>query len=409
MTLSNRGWQLMLGVIAMLAASSPQYVWALFVPPAQESLAVSLPALQVTIALFSIFQCAFGPLHGLLVERFQARWMVAAGGLLLGLSWVLSSFVTSLPLFYVTYGVLSGVGTGFVFVAVTNLVAQWFPEKRGFAVGMVVGSYGMGAILTTLPIDAIIKAYDFRTALLWVGVILGVVCAAAGLGMRAAPVATESEAGGASAARRSYTPGEMLKTPVFWLLFLMMIMVGTGGLMAISQIGVIARTFGIGPATLVFGVAALPLALTLDRIANGASRPLFGAISDRIGREPTMALAFVMEACGIVALLHFGHDPVLFVLLTGVVFLGWGEIFSLFPAAQADFFGPKHGAKNLGWLLIAVAVASVLGGPLAAYMFELTGSWSTVFYIVSGMDVSAALLALLVLRPLRLRAVAAAT
>jgi oxalate/formate antiporter len=408
MTLSNRGWQLALGVIAMLAASSPQYVWALFVPPVQESLGVGLPALQVTIALFSIFQCAFGPLHGILVERFQARWIVAIGGVLLGLSWVLSSFVTSLPMFYVTYGLLSGVGTGFIFVATTNLVAQWFPDRRGFAVGMVVGSYGMGAILTTLPIDGIIKAYDYRTALLWVGVVLGVVCTLAGLGMRAPPVVEQTEASGAVAARRSYTPREMLKSPIFWLLFLMMIMVGTGGLMAISQIGVIAKTFGIGPATLVFGVAALPLALTLDRIANGASRPLFGAISDRIGREPTMALAFVMEAVGIIALLHFGSNPVLFVLLTGVVFLGWGEIFSLFPAAQADFFGPKHGAKNLGWLLIAVAVASVLGGPLAAYMFTVTGSWSTVFYMVSGLDVTAAVLALAVLRPLRLKALAAA-
>jgi len=153
----------------------------------------------------------------------------------------------------------------------------------------------------------------------------------------------------------------------------------------------------------VFGLAALPLALTLDRVCNGVSRPLFGAISDRIGREPTMALAFTLGALGTLALLHLGHNPLLFVLLTGLVFLGWGEIFSLFPAHQADLFGRRHGAKNLGYLLISIAVASLLGGPAAAYVFQATGSWTSVFYIVAGLNLAAAVLAIFVLKPMSAR------
>lgn len=402
---TKRGVQLLLGMVAMVAVSSPQYTWALFVAPAQESLRTSLAALQVTIALFSIFQCGFGPLHGVFAHRFRPAPFVAFGGALVGVSWVLSSFVTSLPVFYLTYGVLSGIGSGIVFVCVTNLMGDWFPERRGFAIGMVAGSYGMGAIVTTFPIDALIKAYGYQTALLVMGVALGVVGGLAGAGLRSAPspapaqgLAQPDAPGG-----RDYTPSEMLRTPIFWLLFVMMTMVGAGGLMAISQIAVFARTFGIGPNTLVFGLAALPLALTLDRLCNGVSRPLFGAISDRLGREPTMALAFTLGALGTLALLHFGHNPLAFVLLTGIVFLGWGEIFSLFPAHQADIFGRRHGAKNLGYLLIAIAVASLLGGPLAAYVFQVTGTWSAVFYIVAGLNLGAAALALLVLKPMSAR------
>jgi MFS family permease len=151
----------------------------------------------------------------------------------------------------------------------------------------------------------------------------------------------------------------------------------------------------------VLGVSALPLALTLDRIANGFTRPLFGWISDHIGRENTMALAFFMEAVAIVLLMLVGHQPALFVLLSAIVFLGWGEIFSLFPATQADMFGPKHQATNLGFLMVSIGVASVFGGPLASLVFERTGSWTPVFYLVSGLDFIAALLALIVLKPIR--------
>lgn len=402
--MQNRAWQLALGVIAMMAISSPQYVWALFVPPVREDLGVAIPALQITIALFSIFQAGFGPMHGYFAERIKPSRFVAFGGLLIGVSWVASSFVHNLMLFYITYGVLSGLGAGIVYVAVSNLMARWYPDRRGFAVGLVAGSYGMGAVVTTFPIDMLIKAEGYRFALLSVGLVLGVIGFVSGSMMREPPPGFEEEKqvlAKVPVATRNYTPGEMLKTPAFWLLFAMMTMVGTGGLMAISNIAVIAKDFGILPTTTVLGLAALPLALTLDRICNGVSRPLFGWISDTLGREKTMAIAFLIAAASVILLLNFGRNPVMFVILTGLVFLAWGEIFSLFPSTQADLFGTKNGAKNFGFLFISIAVASILGGPLAAALFEATQSWADVFYVVAFLDVLAAVLALFVLRPIR--------
>ncbi len=389
----------------MMAISSPQYVWTLFVAPMQSDLRTSLSALQVTIAIFSIFQCGLGPIHGFFAARTDPRLFVAIGGVFIGASWMSSAYVTSLPLMYVTYGVLSGLGAGIVFVAVTDLMNKWFPDRRGFAVGMVAGSYGFGAILTTFPIDAAIKAGGFRHALLIYGAVLSIVCILAALGMKKPPqeLTLAPSDNGSQVEARDYKPAEMLQTPTFWLLFTMMTMVGTGGLMVISQMAVFAKGFGIGPTTTVLGMAALPLALTLDRIANGATRPVFGWVSDKIGRENTMAIAFGLEASAILLLLAVGSNPVLFVILSGIVFFGWGEIFSLFPSAQADMFGARYSAQNFGFLLASIAVSSVLGGPLAALLYEKTGSWPTVFATVAVMDLAAAVLALTVLKPMRIR------
>ncbi len=399
----ERNFQLLLGVVAMMAISSPQYVWTLFVAPMKADLAIQLSALQVTIAIFSICQCGLGPIHGFFASRIKPNLFVGVGGLFIGASWISSSFVSTLPVLYLTYGVMSGIGAGIVFVAVTDLMNKWFPDKRGFAVGMVAGSYGFGAILTTFPIDAMIKAQGYRHALLIYGLVLGVICILAALGMKKPdqPIELAPPEPGQAAVVQDLTPGQMLATGDFWILFLMMTMVGTGGLMVISNMAVFAKDFGIGPKTMVFGMAALPLALTLDRIANGATRPVFGWISDRLGRENTMAVAFAMEAAAIMLLMLVGSNPILFVILSGIVFFGWGEIFSLFPSAQADLFGLKHSAQNFGFLLASIAVSSVLGGPLAALLYEKIGSWPAVFMIVAGADLTAAAMALLVLKPMR--------
>lgn len=397
--------QLVLGMIAMMAISSPQYVWALFVQPFRSSLDVSLSALQVTFALFSIFQCGIGPLHGELASRFSSRTFAAAGGLLVGLSWISSAYVTSLPLLYITYGVLSGIGTGWVYVAVIELMVQWFPRRRGFAVGMAAGCYGLGAIVTTFPIASSIRNHGLQTTLVVFGVVLSAIIVLASLGMKRVTATNQSEenASPTTTSAAHFNSREMLRTPLFWLMFFIMAMVATGGLMAISQLGALATHFGISDTTLVLGMAALPLALTLDRAANGLTRPFFGWISDRIGREPTMLIAFLMEAASILLLLKFGSNPVAFVVLSAVVFFGWGEIYSLFPSLQADAFGTKHAAKNFGYLLIATAVGSILGGPLAALLYEKTQSWDLIFYCIAGLDILAALLALFVLKPMRVR------
>jgi MFS transporter, OFA family, oxalate/formate antiporter len=204
---------------------------------------------------------------------------------------------------------------------------------------------------------------------------------------------------------RSYTPTEMLKTPIFWLMFLMFSMMSTGGLMVITQFKSFATSFGITSTTMVtiLGVTmvAIPAALTFDRITNGLTRPFFGWISDNIGRENTMAIAFILEGLAIWLMLQYRTDPFMLIVLSGLVFFGWGEIFSLFPSTLTDTFGPEHATTNYGFLYMAQGVGSILGAPVAAMIFEQTGSWLPVFYTIIGMDILTGLLALFLLKPMR--------
>ncbi len=399
---SSRWLQLLIGVITMMAISSPQYVWTLFTKPIQEAMGVGLPALQITISILIVLQTWLSPLQGALIERFGPKLLVMTGCALSGLSWILAAYATSVTMLYLTYGVLGGIGTGIVYVGVIGHMVRWFPDRRGFATGMAAAGYGFGAMLTTFPISDMLKASGYQHTLIVFGAILG------GVGILAAAFLREPRAGYAVFTAYSpqmtstdYDSKSMLKTPVFWLLFLMMTMMSTGGLMVILNFATFSREFGITDNVEVLGFAALPLALTLDRITNGLTRPFFGFVSDKIGRENTMAIAFAGEALAIFLMLNLRHDPVAYVLLSGVVFFGWGEIFSLFPSTLTDTFGTQHATTNYGFLYMAQGVGSVLGGPLAAVLHDHTGSWLPVFGLIITMDVLTALLALFVLKPWR--------
>jgi OFA family oxalate/formate antiporter-like MFS transporter len=285
-------------------------------------------------------------------------------------------------------------------------MVRWFPERRGLVAGIVAAGYGAGAIVTTFPISNMLAASGYAHTLVVFGIIQGAVGILAAQGLRNPPAGWQQAAPQLSAERearrtqRSFTPKEMLRTPAFWLLFVMMSLMSTSGLMIVANVGPFAKEYGVATA-LVWGVAALPLSLTISRFTNGLTRPFFGWISDRIGREYTMCIAFGAEALAILLLLLSLHNPALFVLLTGVAFFGWGEIFSLFPSTLTDLFGPEHATTNYGILYIAQGVGSVFGGPVAAAIRAATGSWVPVFFIVVGLDVVTALLAFFVLRRLR--------
>lgn len=393
----------------MMAVSSPQYVWALFTTDLKTSLNATLPQIQSTFAILIVAQTFLSPFQGFLIDKFGPRLLLSAGAVITALSWILASGVTSVWGLYLTYGLLGGVGTGIIYVGVVGLMVQWFPDKRGFAVGMVAAGYGFGAILTTFAISASVKTSGVSHTLMMYGIAIGVVGLLAAQGMRRPK--TEEVSAQAQKYRsafpdressRGYRPAEMLKKPVFWVMFIMMTMMSTSGLMVISQMGAFAKDFGVA-STMVFGMAALPLALTIDRFTNGLTRPFFGWVSDRIGREKTMFIAFGLEGVAMTLWLVTSSNPVLFVLLSGVVFFGWGEIFSLFPSTLTDTFGTRHATTNYGFLYMAQGVGSVLGGPLAAMLHDATGSWTPVFITVISMDFLTALLALAVLKPMRQR------
>ena len=405
--LKSKWIQLALGVVCMMAISSPQYVWALFTKPLLGELGVDLATLQVTFSILIVLQTFFSPFQGFLVDRFGPRVLLSIGAVLTGLSWILSAQVHTVTGIYLTYGLLGGLGTGIVYVGIVGLMVRWFPTSRGFAVGMVAAGYGFGAILTTFPISSSLAASGYQHTLTVFGYIIGVVGLVAAQGLRMPEAVTRAVRNILPQASSGVSPKAMLKTPIFWLMFFMMTMMSTSGLMVISQMGAFAKDFGVANA-MVWGMAALPLALTIDRVTNGLTRPLFGWISDRFGRENTMFIAFGLEGLAMMAWLYFRADPVMFVVLSGVVFFGWGEIFSLFPSTLTDTFGEKHATTNYGFLYMDQGVGSILGGPIAALVYGFTGSWIPVFGLMIVLDLSAAILALLVLKPMRAKYLARA-
>ncbi|HTV38181.1 MAG TPA: oxalate/formate MFS antiporter [Xanthobacteraceae bacterium] len=402
---ANRWSQLLLGVIAMMAISSPQYVWTLFTGPLNAKLGTSLAELQWTFSLLIILQTWFSPFQAYLVDRFGPRLLISIGALLSGASWVLSAYAQNLWALYLTYGVLGGFGTGIIYVGIIGLMVRWFPDRRGLATGLAAAGYGFGAVFTSFPIDGMIKSSGYASTLVVWGIIQGVIGILAAQWLRVPPANDQPASmplatSAAQQSRRSYSPREMLKSPIFYLLFVMMSMMSTSGLMIVSNVGPFAKEYGVAD-TLVLGMAALPLSLTLSRVTNGLTRPFFGWVSDHIGREATMALAFSLEAVAIVVLFAYIKQPAMFVVLTGLVFFGWGEIFSLFPSTLTDTFGTQYAATNYGFLYIAQGVGSILGGPAAAFLKQATGSWLTVFVVVAILDVLTALLAITALRSMR--------
>ncbi|MGF6267075.1 OFA family oxalate/formate antiporter-like MFS transporter [Paraburkholderia youngii] len=396
----NRWVQLGLGLVCMMAISSPQYVWTLMTKPLAAKLGIALPELQVTFSLLIILQTFFSPFQGKLIDRFGPRILISIGTVMSGLSWVLASQVQSAPMLYLTYGVVGGLGTGVVYVGVVGLMVRWFPTQRGFAAGAVAAGYGMGAIVTTFPIASSLQARGVDATLWIFGIAFAVVGLLASQGLRVPPAHDVVGVDNASSAVPNLRPSQTLKTPIFWLMFAMMTMMSTSGLMVTSQMATFAADFGVTK-VLIFGMAALPLALTIDRFTNGLTRPLFGWVSDRFGRENTMFFAFTLEGVAMALWLLTRDNAVVFVLLSGVVFFGWGEIFSLFPSTLTDTFGTRHATENYGWLYISQGIGSILGGPLAALMHQHAGSWLPVFGTAITLDIVTALLAIAVLKPMR--------
>jgi MFS transporter, OFA family, oxalate/formate antiporter len=405
----GRWVQLQLGLVCMVVISSPQYVWTLFTQPLITTLQTTLAQIQITFSILIVIQTFLAPFQGLLVDRFGPRTLLSVGGALTGLSWVLAARAPTLTALYLTYGLLGGIGTGIVYVGVIGHMVQWFPHRRGLATGVVAAGYGMGALLTTFPIAELLKESGYQRALVRYGLIFIGVGVAAAQGLRPAnPKSRIPNLKSKNVSRipgpesRQFRPTEMLRTRIFWLMFVMMTMMSTAGLMVTSQIAAFTRDFGMANAV-VFGLPLLPLALSLDRVTNGLTRPFFGWLSDQIGRENTMVIAFALEGTAMTLWLFTRSNPALFVIMSGVVLFGWGEIFSLFPSTLTDTYGTRHATTNYGFLYMAQGVGSVLGGPVAAVVHDVYGSWMPVFGIIIAMNFSTALLAGMVLKPMRRR------
>lgn len=401
---SHYRWgQLLMGIVCMAMIANLQYGWTLFVNPISDKHGWSRAAIQVAFTIFVLTETWLVPIEGYLVDRFGPRPVVMGGGILCALGWVMNSYADTLTMLYIAAAV-GGIGAGAVYGTCVGNALKWFPDRRGLAAGLTAAGFGAGSALTIVPISNYIHHHGYEAAFLYFGIGQGLIVFLLSIALTRAP--DHAKAGAdipVQQSKRDYSPGQVLRTPVFWVMYAMFVMVAAGGLMATAQLGPIAKDFHIGDTPVnIMGLVlpALTFALAIDRVLNGLTRPFFGWVSDRIGREQTMFIAFAIEAVGILALYQFGHHPVAFVILTGLVFFAWGEIYSLFPSTCADTFGSKFAASNAGMLYTAKGTASLLV-PLSSVLAAATGGWQTVFIVASVMNAAAALMAWFVLRPMR--------
>jgi OFA family oxalate/formate antiporter-like MFS transporter len=387
----------------MVMIANLQYGWTVFVEPMSKAQHWSRTEIAVAFSIFVLTETWLVPVEGWFVDRFGPRIVVMVGGILVALAWALDSIATSLPMLYAG-AVISGVGAGAVYGTCVGNSLKWFVGRRGLAAGLTAAGFGAGSIITVVPIHAVIVSHGYQAAFLWFGLGQGLVILIASQLLKKPPVTAAPHAVLANAqSAHSFAPLEVLKTPLFWLLYVMFVLVATGGLIVTAQFASIATDFAVGASPVsVLGIAGtvLTAGLAINGILNGLARPFFGWISDRIGREPTMFGVFLLNAAAIWSLWQFGHDPLLFVVCSGAIYFTWGEIYSLFPATCTDAFGLKFATTNAGLLYTAKGTASLLV-PVAAMLAASPKDWQTVLLLGAGMNVAAALLAILVLRPLR--------
>ncbi|HMG24749.1 MAG TPA: oxalate/formate MFS antiporter [Kofleriaceae bacterium] len=404
-----RWTQLILGVVCMVMIANLQYGWTLFVTPIVDTHHWSRAAVQGTFTMFVLAETWLVPVEGFLVDKFGPRVVIMFGGLLVAAGWALNSVADTLPGLYLGQ-IVGGVGAGAVYGTCVGNALKWFPERRGLAAGITAAGFGAGSALTVIPIAAMIKASGYEQTFLYFGLGQGIVVVILSWFLAqpdANAVAALPKPPAQVTDRRQYKWHEMLQTPVFWIMYLMFVLMAAGGLFVTANLKQIAEDFKIAnvPVSLIgITLPAVTFALSLDRILNGITRPFFGWVSDKIGRENTMFIAFAAEAIGIVLLSQLGHNPVLFVVLSGMVFFAWGEIYSLFPSTCADTYGWRYAATNAGALYTAKGTAAFLV-PFATAL-AASASWHSVFLAGAAMNAAAAIMALGLLKPLRKRLLA---
>jgi OFA family oxalate/formate antiporter-like MFS transporter len=394
-----------MGIVCMAMIANLQYGWTLFVNPIADKYGWTKAAIQVAFTIFILTETWLVPIEGWAVDKFGPRPVVLFGGLLCGIGWVMNSYASSLMVLYIA-AAISGIGAGAVYGTCVGSALKWFPDRRGLAAGLTAAGFGAGSAATIIPISTMIQSSGYEQTFLYFGIGQGLIVVLLALMMVRPPAHSSANVAKKTKVPQSkvdFSPMQIVRKPVFWVMYFMFVLVAAGGLMATAQMGPIAKDFKIDGVTFnVMGMIlpALTFALAIDRVLNGLTRPFFGWVSDQIGRELTMFVAFALESVGILALYYWGRDPIMFVILTGVVFFAWGEIYSLFPSTCADTFGSKFAAGNAGLLYTAKGTASIFV-PISSVLMSMTGTWEAVFFLGCAMNALAAVMAWWVLKPMR--------
>jgi OFA family oxalate/formate antiporter-like MFS transporter len=402
MRLQDRWVQLSIMVLSTLTLSNMQYGWTLFVNPMRNETHWAAAGIQLAFSILIFLNTWLAPLEGWMADRYGPRFVVMLGGLAAGTSWILNSRAHSLQALYVA-AAIGGVGIGCVFGTCMGTALKWFPGRRGLASGMIAAGYGLGAALSAIPISRMILERGYRPTFFRFGLLQGaaIFCLGAFLVKPSAQPAAPGQPGHGP----EFTPARVVRSKLFWLIYLVYVMIGSGGMIVTAQLGPMARDFGLEKQVIALWGRSMPLvalAVSIDNLANGLTRPFSGFLSDKIGRENTMLLMFAAEGLAFLGMAAFGRMPLAFLLFAALIFLFWGEIFSLFPAICGDAFGVRHATANNG-LLYTAKGTSALVVPLASLLVAATGTWTAVLLAMAVSSVGAALLAKLVVDPLRRR------
>jgi MFS transporter, OFA family, oxalate/formate antiporter len=402
----NRWIQLIAGIVAMIVISNFQYAFTLFTPGLKQTFA-NVPYSQIALifTLFILFETWPVPLAGYLIDKFGIRRLMLVGAVGILLGWTLGGTVaTTVFHHYICYGVIAGTGAGIIYIATVANAVKWFPDKRGLAAGLTAAGFGGGAALTLIPISATISSMGWQTAMAVWGLGQGVVAIACALILSHPPAGwlppNWIQPKAVAQTRKQFTATQMLSQKEFYIMYFMFLMVCTGGLMTTGNMSQIAKSLKVFDAK-VMGIAIVPFVATIAGVTNAFARIMWGSISDKFGREYTMAFAFAFEGVLIFMMTQIMGSPVAFMILMPFVFLAWGEIYSLFSAITGDVFGPKNASGNYGILYTAKGLASIMAGWGAAAVAALyAGSFEVPYYIASAFDIIAAVLALWVLLPI---------
>jgi MFS transporter, OFA family, oxalate/formate antiporter len=388
LNIHNRWFQLVASVIAMIMIANLQYAWTLFVQPLQRGTGWKLSDIQYAFALFILFQTWVQPLDGWLIDRMGPRWFISVAGLLCGLGWAGMGYAKTLPMLYVLY-CLAGVGAAFVYSGSIGSALKWFTERRGLASGIMAAGFGGGTALFIPFISWTIANRGYEAAFLSTGIFQGLVIVLVAQFLRHPSQTTATAQAGVRRAADvvQLTTLEMLRRPQFYMMYAAFVMMGTGFLLATANLGPIARSWGLS-------ATAVTLAATFSPLANGASRIFWGWASDKTGRENAMVTAFLLNAVCLLAVLKLGQwSGGWFAFSLVLVYFTGGQIYSLFPATTADYFGTRHATSNYAVLYTAKGVAAFIGAWGGPLLFERFGSWDASFYGSAALAVIAALLA----------------
>jgi MFS transporter, OFA family, oxalate/formate antiporter len=406
----NRWMQLIAGIVCMVMIANLQYGWTYFVDPINARFHWGRTDIQIAFTIFVATETWLVPIEGWFVDRFGPRIVVMLGGIVVALAWTINSYATTLPMLYVG-AAIAGVGAGAVYGTCVGNALKWFGDRRGLAAGLTAAGFGAGAAATVVPIISVIKNYGYDRAFLWFGLGQGVVILILSQFLKAPkPGEAPKAARKVSQSARDFRPMEMLRTPLFWVLYVMFVMVAASGLVVTAQVAPIARDYKIAslPVNFLFiSSTVLVMAGIIDNIFNGLARPTFGWVSDHIGRENTMAIVFTVGAGAYWALGTIGNSPWMFIATAGLVYFTWGEIYSLFPAICTDTYGPQYATTNAGLLYTAKGAASFLV-PAASWLQSQTGSWHAVFTVAAVANILVGAAALLIVKPMRASAQRAA-